>query len=117
MLLTRAQEPFDNPALRLFNDVTAATTMNRCRKRTARHQARLCLTQRRCSVRALLHDVPALRAWAQLASPLVTLEHPPSLPPPSDFDEHASHTLSKRRVRAHVHLQRAHALLQGLRYR
>lgn len=26
---TAAQEPFDNPALRLFNDVAAATTMNR----------------------------------------------------------------------------------------
>ena len=50
----------------------------------------------RCSVRALLLDVPALRAWALLASPVVILEHPPSLPPPSDADEHASQTLSKK---------------------
>jgi hypothetical protein len=49
-----------------------------------------------CSVRALLQDVPALRAWALLASPLVILEHPPSLPPHTDADEHAHHVLSKR---------------------
>jgi hypothetical protein len=94
--LTRVQEPFDNPALRLFNDVAAATTMNRCpppRPVTKRRVPALTL---RCSVRALLQDVPALRAWALLASPCVILEHPPSLPPPSDADEHASHTLSKK---------------------
>jgi hypothetical protein len=51
---------------------------------------------RRCSVRSLLLDVPALRAWALLASPVVILEHPPSLPPPSDIDEHTNQTLSKK---------------------
>ena len=80
--------------LRLFNDVAAATTMNRWRL------CALCampsaLTAR-YSVRALLQDVPALRAWALLASPVAILEHPPSLPPPTDFDEHASQTLSKK---------------------
>jgi hypothetical protein len=95
-MLTRVQEPFDNPALRLFNDVAAATTMNRFPPPRPATKRRVPAQTLRCSVRALLLDVPALRAWALLASPCVILEHPPSLPPPSDADEHARHTLSKK---------------------
>ena len=120
----RSQEPLDNPALRLFNDVAAATTMNRYGLHcdaddddgdhkdddddddsgddnddvvviiTSASPPAHCNCG--CSVRSLLQDVPALRAWAVASSPIVILEHPPSLPPSTDVDEHASHSLSKR---------------------
>jgi hypothetical protein len=127
----RSQEPLDNPALRLFNDVAAATTMNRFGLRCDadgdddddkdggdddddddddddigddNDDVVVIITSASppphcnccCSVRSLLQDVPALRAWAVASSPFVILEHPPSLPPSTDVDEHASHSLSKR---------------------